>query len=216
MVTITVLVVLIGWADTRDQIHRSIARCEAFVLLRAPWALRMVAPSSTAGEREVWRFFLEEFSRSPKGVPLIIGVDSVTRWPELPRNEARHLYDRITEGSPNDPGDQRFAFAVHDFIVKNSRPAQLSHSFVPPNVRIIPLRIFSADTEGREGWQRMERHGILAYVSFSRLGFTPRGDRAVVYLQLDCGVLCGHGAYYALERQGARWRVVGEHVDWVS
>ncbi len=206
-----------GWADTRDQLNRSAAQTEAVTVLRVPWLLRLFAPSSTPSERAVWRFFLEEFSRGPKGKSFVIGVDSVTRWPEIPRREAQHLYDRITHGSPNDPGDPSFASAVHDFILKNSRPAALLAEAVPSNVRIIPLRTFSVDTEGRDGWQRfVTRNRVVAYVSFSRVGFTPRGDRAVIYLQLDCGPLCGHGAYYVLKRTAKSWQVVGEHVDWVS
>jgi hypothetical protein len=206
-----------GWSGTRDQLHRSVANGEVALFTRAPGLLKVVSPSASDAERNVWRFLVAEFSRSPQGRALPIGVNPLTSWSNPQAQRAAELYDRVTAGSPNSLGDPRIAFAVHDFIVKNAKPAPLKAHDLPTSARLIPHAVLLRETEPRDGWQRfVERRGVVAYLSMSRVGFTPRRDRALVYLELDCGPLCGYGAYFILEKHANNWEIKKQQVTWVS
>ncbi len=56
----------------------------------------------------------------------------------------------------------------------------------------------------------------LPYARFSRVGFTPLGGSALVFLSYYCGSLCGIGEYILLRRNSDGWEVVDEWVVWVS
>lgn len=206
-----------GWSGTREQLHRSFAKAEVALFTRAPRLLRAVSPPASEAEKSVWRFVVEEFGRGPQGETLSLGIDPSANWPSRQVERAGELYDRVTVGSPNSLGDPRIAFAVHEFIVKNAKPAKLRSQDLPRGTRLIPHAVLLRETEPRDGWQQfVARHGVVAYLRLSRVGFTPRRDRALVYVVLHCGPLCGHGAYYILEKREHRWQIVAQQVAWVS
>jgi|SRR5581483_621519 len=205
-----------GPKETRMQLHRSFSAAESCIFLHAPWLLRLLAPTATSSEREVWAFLLRELSTSRHG-PLPVAVDSVTLWPKLEANKSPLLFVRIAEGSANDPGDSAYAAAIHDFIFRNSRSVAIPSAELPSNVRAIPLKTLDAQDQGQSGWNNFTtRNNVQAYVTLSRVGFTVAGDRALVYVQFLCGPLCGHGAYYVLAKRAGVWSIVGDHVNWVS
>lgn len=53
-------------------------------------------------------------------------------------------------------------------------------------------------------------------IGLSRIGLSENGGQALVYLSFSFGSLAGHGALFLLERRSGRWRIVAEHVVWVS
>lgn len=56
----------------------------------------------------------------------------------------------------------------------------------------------------------------LPYAQFSRVGFSPMGGSALVYLRYYCGSLCGIDEYILLRRDSTGWTVVEEWVVGVS
>jgi hypothetical protein len=216
VVVLAGLTTFAGLRETRQQLHRTLSISESYVFLHARWVLKPLVPSATSAEVDVWRSILHSLTYSPRGV-IPVAVDSSSRWPVLESQAAPYLLERIAEGSPNDPGDWSYAAAVHDFIFRNSRPAAVSGNALLANVRMIPLATLDAEDQGPNGWLTFTgRNNVRGFVTVSRVGFTPRGDRAVVFVQLMCGPLCGHGAYYVLQKRNGHWEVMNQHVSWVS
>jgi len=53
-------------------------------------------------------------------------------------------------------------------------------------------------------------------VTFSRVGFGPKGDTALVRMAFVCGDLCGAGGLYLLAKEEGSWRVQEHLAAWMS
>jgi hypothetical protein len=89
---------------------------------------------------------------------------------------------------------------------KSLREAPLSDQFETP--------YFHEVINATEGFDPGVRG--LPYARFSRVGLTPSGNSALVFLSYYCGSLCGVGAYIFLRHDSTGWEVVEEWVVWVS
>ncbi len=194
-------------------LHRTLAAAEARALLRRPAALRVIAPHATAAERAVWNELLLGYSTAQHPV----AVSPQSTWDEA-SEDAAELFDRIVEGSPNTPGEPLAAWAVNEFLVRNSQAERIPVERFA--LRIVPVEraSFCAAVDRRPGWERVaERIGSArAYVSLSRVGFSANGRFALVYVEVYCGSLCGYGSYHVLRLEDGRWRTIAEHTNWVS
>lgn len=55
-----------------------------------------------------------------------------------------------------------------------------------------------------------------AYGDYSRVGFSPAPNSALVYTGTHCGDLCGSGILILLEKQAGEWRTVSHVMTWIS
>src|SRR5437899_2121039 len=109
--------------------------------------------------------------------------------------------------TPIDLPDPSFAVAATDFRAKNA-----SRGSVDPN-SIPSLH------ELRKATQPPASHAspALPYITVSRVGMDRERGRAVLYVGMACGILCGQGEQIWLERTvHGRWRVMHADVVWVS
>jgi hypothetical protein len=175
-----IVLVFLGIAGPRSgltHLHRSLATAEARILLSAPALLRVPAVGATSHERAVWNELLLQFSTTEHPV----AVNPTSAWPEASK-DAVALFDRVVEGSPNFPGESQASWAVHDFLIRNAQPERIPvEGFAPRIVAVDRDLLFSA-VERRPGSERVaQRLGAArAYVSLSRVGFTPNGQFALI------------------------------------
>ncbi len=112
---------------------------------------------------------------------------------------------------------------VTDFILKNSKPARLEDKFT----LAVPYRFVSGD--GAEEpevslapipasfleWIQ-EAPPTVGILTFSRVGFTSRLDRALVYVEDNRRGGSGSGLLMLLERRGRSWEFLDTEVLWVA
>jgi hypothetical protein len=112
---------------------------------------------------------------------------------------------------------------VTDFILKNSKPARLEDKFT----LAVPYRFVSGD--GAEEpevslapipasfleWTQ-EAPPTVGILTFSRVGFTSRLDRALVYVEDNRRDGSGSGLLMLLERRGRSWEFLDTEVLWVA
>jgi hypothetical protein len=69
-----------------------------------------------------------------------------------------------------------------------------------------------------DGWQEFYRsHPKAAGVwKFSRPGYNSARNQALLYVIHDCGMLCGTGQMYLLEKEHGRWKVKNRLLLWIS
>ncbi len=115
------------------------------------------------------------------------------------------------------------AALVTDFILKNSRPARLADKFdigVPyrfvsedgveePEVSLAPIPASFLE-------RTQEAPPTVGILTFSRVGFTPRRDRALVYVEDNRQDGSGSGLLMLLQRVGRRWEFLDTEVLWVA
>ncbi|TAJ08554.1 MAG: hypothetical protein EPO61_10730 [Nitrospirae bacterium] len=112
---------------------------------------------------------------------------------------------------------------VTDFILKNSRPARLEDKFnigVPyrfvseegveePEVSLAPIPASFLE-------RTQEAPPTVGILTFSRVGFSPRRDRALVYVEDDRQDGSGSGLLMLLRRSEPNWEFLGTEVLWVA
>ena len=50
----------------------------------------------------------------------------------------------------------------------------------------------------------------------SPVGFSPDGDRALIYVTDTCSGWCGSGMFVLLERRGKDWAIIGTGLSWIA
>lgn len=117
-----------------------------------------------------------------------------------------------------------------DFIIKNSRPGRLEekfnfgvrYRFVPgdgddmhgPEVSLAPIPV--AATAAEEARLVQEAPRLIGVLRFSRVGFTPRQDKALVYVEEERADGTGSGFLILLARRTRSWDFVDTEVLWVT
>jgi hypothetical protein len=78
--------------------------------------------------------------------------------------------------------------------------------------------ILAGDNRIPVGWDSFESAfpGAAGLIEVSLPAFTSDGNRAVVYLDTKCGVLCGAGFYIELKRTDEGWQVTQLETAWIS
>ena len=54
------------------------------------------------------------------------------------------------------------------------------------------------------------------YISFSRVGFNPERNQALIYFEHWCQMLCGSGIYVLLSKGEDGWKVASQYRIWIS
>lgn len=117
-----------------------------------------------------------------------------------------------------------------DFIIKNSRPGRLQekfkfgvrYHFMPgdgdgvngPEVSLAPIPVVSQGARDSRLVQEAPR--LIGVLRFSRVGFAPRQDQALVYVEEERADGTGSGFLILLERKGSGWNFLDTEVLWVT
>lgn len=116
------------------------------------------------------------------------------------------------------------ASLLHDFFFKLKTPARLEAKFgfgvpyrffsdgVPedPEVSLAPIPVVRRPVPAQEAPKTI---GVLR---FSRVGFTPREDEALVYVEEERPDGAGGGLLVRLRRRGTQWSITETDVLWVA
>lgn len=108
---------------------------------------------------------------------------------------------------PQETPDDSFAPALADYVAKNqvSDVIDLDGIPVPDGVHLVA-----------SPKPRMAARDTLS-IGLSRIGFNHAHTRAVVYLGVGCGALCGQGDIVWLKRDaGGQWLIFARQMLWVS
>ena len=109
--------------------------------------------------------------------------------------------------TPIDLPDPSFSAAATTFRAKNATVGSIDASAIPS---LHELRKATASGVSHAAPE-------LPYITLSRVGMDVGTGRAVVYVGMGCGALCGQGQQIWLERvPHAGWRVLRADVVWVS
>ena len=219
IVVVVVLVRVAGWPATRNQFAEIMFDAESAawpVISRAGFVL---SPKPSTAEQGVWKFVIDEYTHGPHGKVEPIAVNSVAQWRKTATESPHDLALRIVKGwSPQEGGNPEAATAVQDFLIKATKPATIEVTLPPPSrfMREADFERFFKDNH--DGWKPFSRAtgGAIGYLTLSRVGFNLIGTRALIYVEFSCGVLCGQGVYYILEKRSGRWVKADEQLRWVS
>lgn len=99
--------------------------------------------------------------------------------------------------------DAKFSFGVRYRFVSDGMPEE-------PEVSLGPI---PAAQGGRRAQETPRTVGVLR---FSRVGFTPREDQALVYVEEERADGAGGGLLIWLSRRGKAWAVADTEVLWVA
>jgi hypothetical protein len=107
-----------------------------------------------------------------------------------------------------------------DFLAKSSEKCHVDASFGDPKVYGLIQRqeldkYFKKGPRGWEGFYKQHRNAA-GYWDFSRPGYDPKGEEAVLYVGHHCGGLCGTGHFYLLRKKHGKWRVENRVMLWIS
>jgi hypothetical protein len=93
--------------------------------------------------------------------------------------------------------------AITDYERLTKHPLQLQRQFIINKA----YELVSADTLMSEEWDTFyERHPQSGgWVELSPVGFNKTKTIAVVYVGHHCGLSCGGGTFYILQKKGQRW-----------
>lgn len=111
--------------------------------------------------------------------------------------------------------------AMEDYVRKLCIAGHLSRTFRTD----LPRTFISGESVHFEGWP-VEKNGPPSFekrfpgaggiTAFSRAGFNPALDEAVVFRSFFCGGLCGSGWRYFLKKRRGKWQITDQTMIWVS
>jgi hypothetical protein len=215
-VILLTLISQVGWSATKRQLHET-----AFTAENAAWPIVsragvLLAPGASREERDVWRLIIREYAQGPGARTLPIAVNPVAGWPKHEQEPPSQLAHRIIDGWSPRTGTPEAETAIHDFLAKNTRPVQVDVA-LPKGSRFVRYEVFERSFSDRFGWEAFSgANHVEAYLTVSRVGFNMFGTRALVYVDVSCGGLCGHGVYYVLEKRGGKWVRSAEQLKWIA
>lgn len=138
---------------------------------------------------------------------------------KLPYDSLADKIYRIFARSSYD--DSLRADTIQDFLKKSCTVGRLSETFRTD----LTKTLIAAESVHFEGWP-VQKDGAKSFeqlfpgasgiISFSRVGFGPTLDEAIVSTSFVCGGLCGSGSCYVLRKKLGRWQVVNKWIVWVS
>lgn len=117
-----------------------------------------------------------------------------------------------------------WADVLADYKKENRTPRSLSRNFsVQVPYDLVPGKEIGSFFEDRtvDGWKRFYSHypNSGGYIQFSAVGFNEGQTKALVYVAVHCGWLCGHGSYVFLEKRNGTWATVNlraSRCEWIS
>lgn len=109
---------------------------------------------------------------------------------------------------------------IGDYKTKNKETQQLKDAFdlKAKHVLIRKDEMEQIFKKGPQGWDEFYKRypDSGGYIGFSRVGFNPDINQALVYVENGCGGLCGTGHYVLLSKNEGVWKVVNRHMSWIS
>ena len=168
---------------------------------------------------EVYSAAIKELFLDKPGFPgrVLVIEDHTTPYFEGPDGEAEPA--KRTAGWAN-MGLTVSNRMVEDFKLKSKQSISLEPRFTLPvkQVLISEWELKHYFGEGGDWWTAFYRRhpNSIGYVRLSRVGFNPEHDRALLYADLSCGILCGEGYYVLVAKNGRAWSVVYTDGLWVS
>jgi hypothetical protein len=111
------------------------------------------------------------------------------------------------------------AATISNFHRANEKQAELRPRFhlLLPYQLVSPEKIGST-LQDVSDWPKYykEYPGAQGHLALSRVGFSPDGKQALLYVSNSCGGKCATGSYVVMEKQGTTWKVVKEIFMWMS
>jgi len=110
---------------------------------------------------------------------------------------------------------------ILDFAQKDCAGGHLSETFHTdlPRTFISPGSVSFNLAPTRENRNKSFEQlfpGADGIISFSHVGFDTSLDEAIVSTSFVCGLLCGSGHIYVLQKRYGRWKVVNAWMIWIS
>jgi hypothetical protein len=112
---------------------------------------------------------------------------------------------------------------VSDETVAHFNSREKSHCHLKSQIdRAIPYRIVSTEelekTFKRGDWPAFSKEypRSFGFWRLSPVGYNTRGTEALVYLEHNCGGLCGAGGLVVLKKESGRWVVKNSLMLWIS
>lgn len=110
---------------------------------------------------------------------------------------------------------------LNDYLERNKDRGPLSKS-IPTDLS----KSWLSDVERKalftnkkqDGWKTFYAKfpGAGGIMSFSRVGFNEKRDRALLYSEISCGWLCGTGHFHLLKKESGKWALIESYMDWIS
>ncbi len=98
-----------------------------------------------------------------------------------------------------------FQPALKDYEAKNREPEQLTSSFnIAAGYKLVNEKKVQISPKK------------ITYFTFSRVGFDPKMEHAIVYVEYVCGSLCADGSYRLLTKEGGVWKETKKLSFWAS
>ena len=99
----------------------------------------------------------------------------------------------------------------NDFLARNKSPAKVEASKIQGPFLILPLSSKSAQelSRRRDGWWSFHEKYPTApgIIALSLPGFNREHNRALLFLQMSCGPLCGGSSLFFLSKDSGQWKV---------
>ena len=213
LLSLAVTVCSAGYDPTLAQLRYMRLRCQAFT---APIAVRIdeiAGRGLSQDDYAVYRAVIEaQLGRLPDAR---VAIGRRTEWPRSERLTLTRLTTKLCSVTADAEFDTE---SVRDFFVKNQRTLLMSQSQLGKKAIVVERAFLEAVTNQYDGWDefRTRFKGAAGFLALSRPGYDWKKTRAVVYVSLECGTLCGRGAYLELERVGDIWRMLGGVETWVA
>jgi hypothetical protein len=122
---------------------------------------------------------------------------------------------------PEPESEKIIGSAIANYLKQNEKPKTLQRQFnlEKPYELLTASQIESAFGQG--GWDRFyEMHPDSGgYIQLSAVGFNATKTVAVVYMGHHCGLLCGGGQFYVLQKRDGKWQSLtwqGNECAWAS
>jgi hypothetical protein len=112
---------------------------------------------------------------------------------------------------------------ITDFLAKNDAPETLENKFLSGNdYTLISTKElkenFAYKFDGEMNWEifRDKYPKAKNLYTFSSVGFSQDGGKALVFVTNWCGPLCGEGNYYLLKKENCNWQIANKIMTWIS
>ena len=109
---------------------------------------------------------------------------------------------------------------IDDYAAKRKEAYQLQDAFDPKLKHTLfkkaEFEEMFKDIMG--GWEAFYKRfpDSGGFVGFSRVGFDPAMNQALVYVEHGCGSLCGTGHYVLLDKGEGGWKIAKRFMAWIS
>jgi hypothetical protein len=202
-----------GLAPARKQLDRSwIAVQELTAAVHAPIAA-LLDKGLSEDDYAVFRTVIDLHLNNRSDARIAVG--RTTEWPPSEQLPLGRLLKYLSSEDPNPLFDSA---AIRDFVIKNRQSHSLNRDSLGRQAILVGRRYVEVVTNGLQDWSEFSstNQGATGFLSLSRPGYDSSKRRALVYVSLQCGGLCGHGVYLGLERHGRLWSVVSWYEAWVG